>query len=251
MSINESVADAGPARCSSVRSRENGQRFADLTYAILHDVEAPVRQIAAFSQLLEQCAAFPDGGQEAHYLGRVLTAAAKIDDLFGGLARYVAAVRTENDGGPTDPAAAAVEAARLADPTGRLADDLGLAPLPMVVVGSDVLVVALFEIFDNIVKHGPIEPRARLTAEARGDTLRLIVTDNGAGFGVANPAMALRLFKRIGQTDVPGTGVGLSIVEALMFDAGGRVDVLDTTDGGAQVVLTCPAVSVSLPSLAS
>lgn len=91
--------------------------------------------------------------------------------------------------------------------------------------------------FESCTAHGVI-PRITVdgTLDAAQNSVRVRVTDNGAGVPAANRA---RVFQPFFTTKPAGTGLGLAIVQKILVTHGGRVTVVDSPLGGGcfQVML--------------
>ena len=99
---------------------------------------------------------------------------------------------------------------------------------------------------DNAVRHTPAGGAVRIVGRREGAIVRIAVEDSGGGI----PDEDLpRVFDRLYQADPSrdrrtGTsGLGLSIVRALVEAHGGRVGAGNRPEGGASVWLELPAVS--------
>ncbi len=93
-------------------------------------------------------------------------------------------------------------------------------------------------------RQGAVSVRAlRVAANAGGDTLELVVTDNGVGMDAGTLA---RLFSPFTQADgsttrrFGGTGLGLSISQRLAQMMGGAITVSSQMDQGAAFTLRLP-----------
>jgi signal transduction histidine kinase len=104
---------------------------------------------------------------------------------------------------------------------------------------------ALQNLVANAVRHTPEGGRIALEAAAEGDLVRLIVRDSGPGI----PAEHLpHIFDRFYKADVSrsdprskaGSGLGLSIVKAIIERHGGRVSAANADGGGAEFRIELP-----------
>ena len=90
---------------------------------------------------------------------------------------------------------------------------------------------------DNAFRYGrgPIT----LAAEPRLD-VELHVLDEGPGFPAAFREHAFERFSRAADPGAEGSGLGLAIVETIVRAHGGRVEVADRPEGGADVWVSLP-----------
>lgn len=96
----------------------------------------------------------------------------------------------------------------------------------------ELLRVLLRNLIDNAIRHGAGRRTVTVGVHADGDIVLLDVSDQGPGVPEDLRDQLGQRFRRLGQTDLPGSGLGLSIVRriaelhgaALCFDsgAGGR-----------------------------
>lgn len=67
---------------------------------------------------------------------------------------------------------------------------------------------------------------------------RISVTDNGPGIA---PAAMPKLFRPFFTTKSNGTGLGLAVVQKIIVQHGGHIEVRNCTKGGAEFIVTLPA----------
>ena len=81
------------------------------------------------------------------------------------------------------------------------------------------------------------------TLQRVGREARLIVEDDGVGISVGERAKVLRRFYRLDRSrGTPGSGLGLSLVAAIVELHGGGV-ALDDAEPGLRVTLTIPLMA--------
>ncbi|GLK84898.1 two-component sensor histidine kinase [Ancylobacter defluvii] len=161
---------------------------------------------------------------------------------------------------PVDLAETATGVAELYEP---LADEQGLdldvaIDGPLMVRGvRELLGQALSNLVDNAIKYGaPDMPGARgriaIAASREGDTVRLLVADGGTGIAPEERAHVLQRFVRLEKSRTqPGSGLGLSLVAAVVHLHGGSIR-LEDNEPGLRVVIELPAeVEVADPVAAS
>lgn len=78
--------------------------------------------------------------------------------------------------------------------------------------------------------------------ESAGSAVQLVIADSGPGVPDEDKA---RIFDPFFTSKPPGkgTGLGLALVQRIVHDHGGRIDVRDAREGGAAFVVTLPEAS--------
>ena len=144
-----------------------------------------------------------------------------------------------------DLSAIAAELAELYEP---LVEDAGMtlvneidAPLP--IAGNRELIgQAITNLIDNAIKYG-CKPDGKITISAEragGKWLRLAVSDQGSGVPDEDKERVKGRFVRLDESRTkPGSGLGLSLVSAIMGLHGGDLTLEDAAPG-LRVVLSFP-----------
>ncbi|MDG3041794.1 sensor histidine kinase [Roseicyclus marinus] len=99
---------------------------------------------------------------------------------------------------------------------------------------------ALANLLDNALLHGgPDLKRIALGLAASDGQARIDVADDGRGVAPEDVATVLSRFGQAGPSQ--GSGLGLSIAEAVALNHGGSIDLDRSAEGGLRVTLTLPA----------
>ncbi len=99
----------------------------------------------------------------------------------------------------------------------------------------------LLNLVENALKYSPPTGLVQLAWESCGDAVLVHVLDQGPGVPVEDRARLLERFQRGRSTaEVPGSGIGLAVVDTLMQAMGGRVEIGDAPGGGADFRLLLP-----------
>jgi len=97
---------------------------------------------------------------------------------------------------------------------------------------------ALTNVLSNAIKYSQPGSVVRLSSLRDGEQLGLVVSDQGIGM---TPAQLARVFERFYRADpsgnVPGTGLGMSLVKEIMEQQDGRVEVRSEAGQGTVVTL--------------
>lgn len=114
------------------------------------------------------------------------------------------------------------------------------ASQPTVVADRDLVFQALANLLDNAVKYTPAGGQLRLTVDAEDGFALLTVQDDGPGIDAESREQALRRFWRADSSrSTPGSGLGLSLVEAVARLHGASLQLEDAAPG-LRVVLRMP-----------
>ncbi|CAP54617.1 putative two-component sensor histidine kinase [Gluconacetobacter diazotrophicus PA1 5] len=122
---------------------------------------------------------------------------------------------------------------------------LDSGPVSGTVMGDPVLLMQMLSnLVENAINHTPHGSHITVGATLSGDRIMLVVADDGAGIP---PDSRERVFHRFVRLDdsrsVPGSGLGLSLVRAIVRLHGGTIALSDNRPG-----LRC---TVILPHIAS
>jgi len=107
--------------------------------------------------------------------------------------------------------------------------------------------VAVEQIFGNVVDNAlkylkPDRPgRIQITAHTEGKMAVFEIADNGRGIAERDFERVFELFRRSGDQSVPGEGIGLAHVRALVRRLGGGIDCASTLDVGTTFTIKLPS----------
>jgi len=216
------------------------------SYSVSHDLRAPLRHVAGFSDKLSRHLGDDADDKSRHYLEVISSSArrmaALIDDLlvYSRLGR--AAMRQQAVDMQTLVAdtRAMLDANLKAEVETRGIDhrvEWNIAPLPIVVGDENMLRQVWLNLLGNAVKYSgnrePAQIRVDYQQQADGGH-QFTVSDNGAGFDMAYAGKLFGVFQRLHKaSDYPGTGIGLASVRRVLTRHGGRIWAEAEPDAGA------------------
>jgi signal transduction histidine kinase len=141
-----------------------------------------------------------------------------------------------------DLAALALDVHELYEPLAEekgIALDLAAAPAPVETIGNgQLLAQAIANLVDNAIKHAP--PGSRVAVRTTRDPAPSVeVADDGPGIPADQRERAKQRFVRLdaARSTVPGSGLGLSLVDAVARLHEARLELLDN-EPGLRVVLS-------------
>ena len=108
----------------------------------------------------------------------------------------------------------------------------------------------IYNLLDNALKYTPQGGRIALfVLEAQGE-VQLVVRDSGEGLGEADLKRVMNRFYRVdaakeAPSELGASGLGLAIVNALTLLHGGRLEIANAEEGGAEFRVALPHASVT------
>lgn len=118
------------------------------------------------------------------------------------------------------------------------------------VCDRNALHVVVTNLLQNAIKYTPtggrVELRAQMQAQAGPSAVRLAVVDSGIGIALADQSRIFERFYRVdkGRTrQVGGAGLGLAIVDALVKQLGGRLEVQSAVGKGSTFSVIVPTIA--------
>jgi signal transduction histidine kinase len=108
---------------------------------------------------------------------------------------------------------------------------------------------ALQNLASNAIRHTPDGGRVELRAQDQGERVRITVRDSGPGIPPEHvPHVFDRFYKadasRTAADAASGSGLGLSIVRAIVERHGGSVTAANAADGGALFEIVLPRAGI-------
>jgi signal transduction histidine kinase len=264
--LNENLEDDVAERTTDLRrANEEIQRFA---YIVSHDLRSPLVNVMGFTAELE--AAIPplrslieradaqdpelvdrdtrvavrDDLPEA--VGFIRTSTQKMDRLINAILRLSREGRRTIAPEALDLAAVA---RGVIDALRHRIDELGATVIvadSLPALFSDRLAIEqiLSNLVENAVKYLKPGRRGEIRIAGREERGRVLieVRDNGRGIDPRDHERVFDLFRRSGEQDQPGEGIGLAHVRALAYRLGGTISVESQLDQGAVFIINLPAV---------
>jgi len=145
--------------------------------------------------------------------------------------------------GPVDLAEVVHDVAELYEPLAEekgVTLELELAPAAIVIGDRDLLLEAIGNVVDNAIKFAPAGTQVMLSLDGSGFGARLRITDQGPGIPLHERGQVFQRFYRTESSrTVEGSGLGLSLVAAVLALHGFRMQITDAAPGCA-VEIVCP-----------
>jgi len=238
--IHQMVSDL--ARQSKELQRSN-RELESFSYSVSHDLRAPIRHIAGFSELLARVSGDKLDDKAKHYIAMIAEAVKQagqlIDDLleFSRMGRADLKLREL----ALDEVVRGVWL-RLAPERAGRDIELHVAALPTVKADPAMLEVVIGNLLSNAVKYTARRTRAVIDVEARdaGDEVEISVRDNGVGFDMRYVDKLFEVFQRLHGDEFEGVGIGLANVKRIIERHGGHVRAEGEVERGATFHVSLP-----------
>lgn len=233
----------------SERTRELKRAYDELegfSYAVAHDLKAPLRAINGFAHLFEAELEGKLSPRALEHLRRIRNGSLKMATLIDDLLAYSYVDRRGPHSSVVDLRVLIDSAvAQYADELQRqhITAHLDVEPLS-VRVDAEGLLLAIRNLLENAIKYTRGRPQARISIEAhRGENgVLLTIADNGIGFDMEYHDHIFKIFQRLHRDEqYPGTGIGLALVRKAVERIGGRVWAQSEPGKGATFYVELPS----------
>ena len=214
------------------------QELESFSYAVSHDLKAPLRGIEGYSQLLEADYSEQLEGEGRIFVRNIRAGVALMNELIADLLSYSRMERRPLEERSVHVRALVEEVLESVDPGLRERAEVSIEIDPDLCFVSDPDGVALIlrNLLENAFKFSAERevPRITVQAQSRSATLGITVRDNGIGFDMAFHDRIFDIFQRLNRAEAyPGTGVGLALVRRAVHRLGGEIRAEGTPGEGA------------------
>lgn len=206
---------------------ERSERNPELAL-LAHEVRGALTVISGLSELLKRAL---DESERESAIDGIARAVRRIDTL---IAQALDGTLTSGSGH---------ERVDLAALTGRVIDEqrsvsgrditFEVRAQPVVLGAPEALERALGNLIDNALKYSLMTSPVDVSVTQDGDRAILAVADRGPGIPPSMHDLIFQPFERASAQDVPGTGLGLTVVRGVAESHGGTASVQDRPHGGS------------------
>lgn len=242
----ERLKDAEVERLTAAvqRSNEDLQRFA---YAASHDLQAPVRTITSYIQLLQRRIKGKLNDDEREMFEFAEAAAKRMHTLIRDLLQYSQVTTAETH-------LESVNANELFDDVvldmKSVVKEAGATvtreSLPTLIYDQNRLRQLFQHLIGNAIKYRRADPpRVHVSAQVEGSRWRFSVEDNGQGIPPEHVSRIFEMFHRLHGDEIPGSGIGLAVCKRILERSGGDIWVNSTPGQGSRFSFTIPFPAAS------
>ncbi len=211
------------------KTRELAQSNAELqqfAYVASHDLQEPLRMVASYTQLLGKRYRGKLDRDADEFIGYAVDGATRMQRLIRDLLEYSRVGAERQSFEETDCELVFEQAMQnLSASVRERHAEVTHDPLPIVQASPTHLIQVFQNLIGNALKfQGDAPPKIHVGAKALPDGWEFSVRDNGVGMPGDQLDRIFAIFQRLhGQSEYPGTGIGLAICKRIVGKYGGQV----------------------------
>ncbi len=214
------------------------------SYSVSHDLQAPLRAIEGFSNMLEETHSHQLDEEGLRLLGVVKQNTEHMGVLIDDLLTFSRTAGQELRKSEVDMQSLADDVMHELKPTfeGRQVE-FNIGYLPPALCDASMMRQVLVNLLTNAIKFTRPRELARIEVGATDEDGKLVyhVKDNGVGFDQMYEEKLYRVFHRLHADDeFEGTGVGLALAQRIVLQHGGRLWAESTLGEGATFYFSIP-----------
>jgi K+-sensing histidine kinase KdpD len=216
----------------------SNKELESFAYSVSHDLRAPLRHVAGYSELLQKHASSLFDEKSRRYIQTILESSQRMGHLIDDLLSFSRIGRAETKTTPVSLEQLVREILTEVneDTSGR---DIAwkIDALPVCYGDRAMLKLVIANLVSNAVKFTRIRPQATIEigyVDVNQDEVEIFVRDNGAGFDMQYANKLFGVFQRLHRAEeFEGTGIGLATVQRIVNRNGGKVRAEGAVDQGA------------------
>jgi signal transduction histidine kinase len=214
-------------------------------YSVSHDLRAPIRHIAGFTELLQKHADAVLDDKSRHHMSMILDSASRMGNLVDDLLAFSRIGRAETQKTTVDLEQLVKSVVgEIAPDTQNREVNWRIGTFPICYGDPSMLRL----VFSNLVSNALKFTRPREHTEIEVGSLNnsstetiVFVKDNGVGFDMKYQDKLFGVFQRLhSQEAFEGTGIGLATVQRIVHRHSGRVWAEASLDQGATFYVALP-----------
>ncbi len=229
-----------------VKSEAERDRYQHAVQFVTHEMRTPLTAIQGSSELMSRYALTDEKRtqiahlihSESKRLGRMIEMFLNVERLSAGevdLKKENFSVRAIM-AGCVERAAPLAERKQIRVTIDKLVDET-------LTGDRELMEYAFYNLLTNAIKYSPTKTEVTIFGGRDGDRCSVAVQDQGIGIDRKEVRQIFQKFyrtKKAEQSGEAGTGIGLSIVEQIVLQHGGRIEVTSTPGKGSCFTLVLP-----------
>lgn len=214
------------------------------TYIVSHDLQAPLRMVTGFMELLEKKYSDKLDAGAKQYIDYAVKGAVKMKNLVFDLLEYSRLSSVESEYTEVDMNSIMQEIKeKFSIVIEETKAEVTIEQLPVVTGDRKKITQLMYHLFDNTLKYrSEAVPHIRISCKKEDDFWVISIKDNGLGIDSAFFERIFQVFRRLHNDDVKysGTGIGLAMCKKIVELHGGTISVESEVGRGSTFTFTLP-----------
>ncbi len=234
----------GELKTANRQLEASNQELETFAYSVSHDLRTPLRAVDGFSRILLEAYAPQLDAEGRRIIGVIREGTKRMAQMIDDILAFSGAGRMEISPSAVDMEELVRTALKDLGPALAGRDvHVEIKPLPPSDGDASMFRLLWTNLLDNALKFTRPKPEGVIEVGARAGKGEMVyyVKDNGVGFDMRYVDKLFGVFQRLhGQSEFPGTGIGLAIVKRIVARHGGRVWAEGKVGQGATVYFALP-----------
>ncbi|MEM6622993.1 MAG: PAS domain S-box protein [Pseudomonadota bacterium] len=207
---------------------DRNQQLRDFARAAAHDLQAPLRHISLFAEMIAEDNKKGDTAAVADHAAELIASTQRLNAMVRGLLDFTLTNQAQV---LPEPCELAALLERTSEALGATIQDTGaqvhIGEMPAVICDPSLMERVLVNLLSNAVKYvapGTV-PQVQVSASVETDWVELVVADNGIGIPELFRERIFEPLRRLHgpDSDYPGSGIGLALCKRIVLAHGGSI----------------------------
>jgi signal transduction histidine kinase len=223
--------------------KKSNEELEAFSYSVSHDLRAPLRAIIGFTSILEEDYSSKLDDEARRITGVIKSNTLKMGHLVDDLLTFSRMSRHDIIKGSVDTNKIVHEIIESTDINKSSKIEWTVPQLSFSRADLNTIRQVWVNLISNAVKYSGNEaaPQIEIGCYKQDGQLVFFVKDNGVGFDEKYKDKLFKVFQRLhGTEEFEGTGIGLAIVQKIIFKHGGNVWASSAVNEGATFFFSLP-----------
>lgn len=214
------------------------------TYIITHDLQAPLRMVTGFLELLEKRYADKLDNSAKQYIGYSVKGANKMKSLIFALLEYSRISSVKHEFGFVDLNEVLEEVINMqSDTISSSGAEVRVGKLPVIWAERKLMIQLFTHLLDNAIKFRRNEkPVVSINTNRKSENWEISISDNGIGIDPAFHEKIFVIFKKLHPEEAgySGTGTGLAVCKKIAELHNGSINIISEAGVGSTFSFIIP-----------
>lgn len=237
------VRDDTERQSRELKLRHSNEALQQFSAIVSHDLQAPLRHINMFSDLLQARVGDQDA-ETSSYARRIMASAERMQRQIRSLLLYTQVAYATVKSEAVSLERVVAEATALLDTqVQETGATINVADHPVIWGDADLLVTLFQNLIANALKYrSEAAPEITFSAQPSGQQWEIAVEDNGLGIDPQYSERIFEIFRRLHRDEsrYPGMGLGLALCRRIVESHDGQIWLDTGYSQGARFLLTLP-----------